>query len=424
MTKYASIWWSEYGFSDSGFDPWKWSAAILSIMLWSSVLPKRIKNPSSLFLIIIYHFVGIPALVAIISLENIYGVDRSGLLPSLTLGFFLSCMVHRRRPSAVSNRKFSSWFPVVLTVSWLLCSVFLIENFAGIMQFEGLDNIYAQREAGRAEGLMQGYAQTYFGYVLSPAILAFGLYQRRPLYTLIGVAGALILYAITAEKAVVMYPLFISAMLVLMRRLASHSVSAISITALFTLLLTMAVTFHHQSAVAEFISWYLGTRTLLMPGIFVVHYWDQFSIDGNTLWSQLRGFNLIFQTPPQYLGDERWPSLGLIVGELHLGVPAFNVNASFIASDGIASFSAIGILLAFLAFSIFLATLDYVSYGFDPVLLIPLLVPLSLNLTNGSLFTALTSFGGLFWIVCFVLFTKRKVGASNDFLPIQTQLKP
>ncbi|MBT9463739.1 hypothetical protein [Hydrogenophaga sp.] len=413
LSAYASVWWSEYGFTSSDFDLWKWFAASLSILLWTSVLPKRIKNASSLFLITIYHFVGIPALVAITSLENMYGVDRSSLLPSLTLGFFLSCIIQKRSLSVSLNRAFPSWFPVTLTIVWLLCAIFLIKSFAGVMQFEGLDNIYAQREAGKAEGLIQGYAQTYFGYVLSPALLAFGLYQRRPLFILVGIVGALILYAITAEKAVIMYPLFISAMFVLMRRLSKHTVSAISITASFSFLLTIAVTFYQHSTVAEFISWYLGSRTLLMPGIFVVHYWDQFSIDGNTLWSQLKGFNLLIQTPPQYLGDERWPSLGLIVGELHLGVPTFNVNASFIASDGIASFGAIGILIAFLVFSLFLSILDYVSSGFDPILLVPLLVPLSLNLTNGSLFTALTSFGGLFWIICFVFFTRRKVGADN-----------
>jgi hypothetical protein len=281
------------------------------------------------------------------------------------------------------------------------------------MSFSALDVIYVQRERGAAGNLLQGYAQTYFGYVFSPALLIFGLVKKSYLLVISGVCGAIVLYMITAEKAVFLYPFFVVALYVIIRSKSKIMTSATFIAFIFSTVLFLSVFFYQDSSIARFFSWYLGIRSLLIPGVFIAHYSAFFGEQGYTLWGHISIIGRLFDTPIGFLTDLRWPSIGLLVGEDYLNIPTLNANANFIASDGIASFGVVGVLVVLVLFSVFLCVLDWCSRGIHPTLVLPLLVPLALTLTNGSLLTSLTSFGGLFWVLCFALAFKHKTWPDN-----------
>lgn len=136
----------------------------------------------------------------------------------------------------------------------------------------------------------------------------------------------------------------------------------------------------------------------MTPGSFIVQYMDFFSNRGYTHFSHIRGLGAVIGTPSQYANDGRWPALGLIVGEDHFGFLRLNANASFVASDGIASFGIIGIPIVFCLVALYLRVLDKSARGIGGVSLV-LLLPFTLTLSNGSIFTLLTSFGGIFWVI-------------------------
>lgn len=136
----------------------------------------------------------------------------------------------------------------------------------------------------------------------------------------------------------------------------------------------------------------------MTPGSFIVQYMDFFSHRGYTHFSHIRGIGSVIGTPSQYANDGRWPALGLIVGEDHFGFLRLNANASFVASDGIASFGIIGIPVVFFLVALYLRVLDKSAHGIGGVALV-ILLPFTLTLSNGSIFTLLTSFGGIFWVI-------------------------
>ncbi|MNF04988.1 hypothetical protein D3C80_2046200 [compost metagenome] len=68
------------------------------------------------------------------------------------------------------------------------------------------------------------------------------------------------------------------------------------------------------------------------------------------------------------------------------------------ATDGVAAAGAPGILVIFVLYTAWLIALDWVSQGWNKVLLLTALFPLAFVTTNGPFFTMLASFGGGLWI--------------------------
>ena len=406
LANYASVEWAIYGYSYSEIEFIDLLILTAILITWALVVPKRIDRPSSLVLIIIYIFVCLPAVVAILGFEKIPTNKYYLLLLVLTLGFSLSCLLTKgfKRYSFDSAREYSKKFIPFLIFLWVISFGVLLYTSASLMNFAGLDSIYEQREIGAAKNLFEGYIQTYFGYVISPALVVIGMHRKNYLYVGLGFIGALVLYLITAEKAVITYPVFIIAFFYILNIKANCYNTAVFIMLLFSLFLFFAVNFYERNEAAAFVAWYLGIRTLLIPGAFIVHYADYFSETGYTYLTHVSGISSFINIPAQYLTDARWPSLGLLVGEDYLNIPTLNANANFMASDGLASYGVVGLFISLMLFAIFLIVLDKATQGIKNSISLPILLPIALTLTNGSLFTVLVSFGGLFWIIVFKLF--------------------
>lgn len=419
LAKYAAVEWPEYGFSFGGVNIFDVCVLCTALAIWAAVLPKKIHRPSSLFLIVTYLFVCVPAVVAMVSLEGSSEGFYYPLLFSLTLGFALACLVTRSFSWQGLPRKDSAQLLPFFVIAWVACLAVLVLSFGPVMSFSGLDDIYAQREQGKARNLFEGYVQTYFGYVFSPAILAFGLVRKSYFLAMMGVLGSVVLYMITAEKAVFMYPLFMVSLYFVLRSRSGLFLSPSIIALSFSTLLLLATLLYSDSSIASFVAWYLGVRSLLVPGAFIAHYSAFFNDFGYTLGTHITGINMLIDIPVQFASHPRWPSIGHLVGEDYLGIPTLNANASFIASDGLASFGVIGVVVVMLLFSLFLVVLDRVTRGVQPSLSLIILLPLALTLTNGSIFTALLSFGGFLFLFIFAfLFNKNSSAKYSINNPI------
>jgi hypothetical protein len=278
---------------------------------------------------------------------------------------------------------------------------FLVYIFGSIMSFSNLDDIYYQRSKGAASNFIEGYAQTYLQYVLATGLLAIGLYSRNIFFMLFALIGSIICYMITAEKSGLMYPIFIIALFSIIRAQSNIVSSTYFVALIFSIIMYFSSLFYQSSSIANFVSWYFGMRSIFIPGAFITYYFDYFSTGSFTNFSHIRGIDMIVPTPSEFVNDPRWPSIGLIVGEEYLKVRNMNANASFIASDGVASLGYLGVAISFFMFGCFIKLLDYVCRGISLDLSLCLLLPICLTLTNGSLFTVLTSFGGIFWILVF-----------------------
>jgi len=378
------------------------------IPLWASVLPERVGRPSDLFLYTTYFFICIPTLVAAF-FSTIEGREHALLLLFLTIGFFIACVI-------VNVTKFSShegrslmrkWGGVGLVFLWGCLLLLLLKEFSPVMSIVGLSEIYNQRAAGRASNLLYGYAQTYFGHVLSLVILALGFFKNKYVFIVIGYAGAFVLYAITAEKSAIAYPLIVTVLFFVLRGKLAGLSSAWFVATILAFLIFLSAYFYHDSNVASFFSTYIGARSILTPGFLTVHYLNYFSEYGFTYFSHIRGVGASINAPPILSDDSRWPLIGYMVGENYFEVPTLNANANFLAWDGVASMGSAGVLIMFIFFSLFLIALDFATKGIDGRFSIPVMAPGALILINGSLFSFMLSFGGFFLLMFFFCAFKR-----------------
>jgi hypothetical protein len=406
---FSSVFYWQYGFNFTHLSMNDIIVLCILTFIIIFLLPVRMNRSSSIFLVIIYFFVIVPFQVVGLSGDNSYESQRYTILFLVHLCFSGCCLACSRGKSDSPQKKPVTGFVSALLLCWFLTAVILIYLYRDIMTISGLDSIYAQRELGKATNLWVGYVQTYNQYVFSPALVAIGLAYKKPAAFIAGVVGAILSFSITAEKAGLMYPAFVVILYLMVSSKRSFA-SASSLIALgLSMILYISVFFQHENGRTDFILWYLGTRTLLVPGTFISLYQDFFSSVGYTNFSHIRVINLFVSIPDAYILDSRWPAIGLILGEDYLRIPTLNANANFIASDGVASLGLFGIPVAFSVLALYLRLLDRFTAGIDPKVTLPILLPVALTLTNGSVFTAMTSFGGIFWIIVFgFVFVERK----------------
>lgn len=400
LRNYAAVEWPFYGYSYGGIPFNEVIIAIVCIAVISLFVPLQINSPSSLFLIVVYIFLVLPAITAFLGL---YRVDTGLYYEPLivtSLSFSAACYLvpHKKWKAGNAFVLHHLVIPVLVTLHSVTL-LYLFYRFGSIMSFANLDNLYEQRALGAAENFIDGYAQTYSQYVFSLGLLSLGLVRKNTIIILYGLFGTLVNFSITAEKAGAIYPIFIVGLYFAMKSGRKILTATSFIVTTFTIVLLFSAILYRQSAVADFIAWYLGVRSILGPGAFLSYYYDFFNPDHLTYFSHIRGISVFVQPPPAYFNDFRWPSIGLILGEDYFGLRTLNANASFVASDGIASLGTVGIPIAFAVFSLFITFVDKVTRGLNAAASCCLFFPIALTLTNGSIFTVLTSFGGIFWLI-------------------------
>lgn len=402
LSDYAAMEWPQYGYSYDGLSLFEAILLLLFTIITSACVPKYINSPSSLSIIILYLFVVIPAAACSVVMNPTGMSNYAAILILITLCFSITCIFFSKNYNYIyKKREVPPFFTYFLATFSFILMILLIYRFGSIMSFSDLDELYDQRAAGAATNLLEGYAQTYLQYVFSTGLLAIGLYYRNVLTIITAILGSMISFMITAEKAGIMYPIFITALYYILSSRVNFFRSINFIILVFSTTIFFSTILFPISSIADFIAWYFGMRTILFPGTFILYYSDFFSSVSFTYFSHLRGFALIVPAPGEFVSDPRWPSLGLIVGEELIKIKNMNANANFIASDGVASMGYIGIVISFALYGGFLRLVDAVCRDIDLRLSLCILLSLFLTLTNGSLLTALTSFGGIFWVVIF-----------------------
>jgi hypothetical protein len=401
LRDYAAVEWSIYRIYFDSIQSWDIVLAILYISVAAFFIPKNIENIHSLFIIIIYIFLYIPAGVCLLAMDSGEGINRYVTLTMMALSFSASTIFTKPKGhGSVQQVRLPppALGPTLMVVSFVLLA-FLYYRFGAIMSFASLDNLYEQRARGAANNLIEGYAQTYSQYVLATGLLSLGLYQKNILYIIFGIIGSVVNYSITAEKAGLMYPVFILFLFYALSKRNGLFNSIYFILPFISTILIFSIYTRNVFSFSEFISWYFGTRSILTPGLFVSYYTDFFFERGYTYFSHIRGFSEFIAIPAAYASDPRWPQIGIMVGEDFIGFARLNANANFVASDGIASIGTFGIFIAFGIFSIIVKAFDYLGRGIPKELLLPLLLSIALTLTNGSALSVLTSTGGFFWML-------------------------
>lgn len=369
------------------------------------VAPAGIRRVSDIFFWVLLLFLYLPAVAIFLGEKTILSVDDLIVLFLLFVSFLIVSLpsIFYKRTFYVENQHFfyGNKLVVGFSITWFLFLFLLLNKFSSIMSLRGLDTVYEQRILGKADSLLYGYAQVYFGYVLSVGLVALGIFYKKCLIIMQGIIGCIILYAITAERTIFILPLFVFVIfkVVSSRKSQFWIVFFIFLSSAYFILLSV---WGDHSETTKKLGFYYLTRVVAVPGLFFVDYLEYFRDVGYTYFTHAKGFSLFFDADLRLKQDPYFPELGRIVARDVHGINS-NSNASFLSTDGIAGLGLIGMLIISVLLSFILHIANYLSRVWPPTLVIPIMAPMALVLTNGSLFTVLISFGMALWLLLLLI---------------------
>lgn len=378
---------------------------IVFVFIGSIFMPSKLKNASDIFVWVLFLFLYLPVYIFYMGSSNTVSMFDSIVYLVVAVSFLLVAL-----PSYLMRRK------IVFDVSvhglpdkriityflffWFVLLLVVLQKYMSVMSLRGLDQVYIQRVLGKADSLFYGYAQVYFGYVLSIALVGLGFFYKKKVSVLVGVFGCVILYSITAERTIFILPVFVYLVYRLVSTKNQTFWMIFFICFLGVYFFFIGFCGDYNKLFKDF-GFYILTRVVAIPGLFFVDYLNYFNEVGYTNFSHVKGFNLFFSASPALAQDPLFPELGRIVARDVHGINS-NSNASFLSTDGVAGFGLIGVLIVSFFLSGVLFLINLLAKNWPVQLVVPLMAPMALTLTNGSLFTVLLSFGLLFWMSVFL----------------------
>lgn len=370
------------------------------------IFPKNLQKPSSIFVWILYYLLYLPVLVYFLGHNSDLQYLDLGIAILLLLSFIVVSI-----PAFTLNKHIGSdlqsglFKPESLSgpflILWIMMCVLIFNNFATIMSIKTFDEIYIQREIGRADSLFYAYLQLYFVYVASAYIFLLGLYVRNIIFLLVGIFGCIVSYAINAERTVLMLP-FLWSFVYFVTSKNSQIKYLIFIVLFASCLFSILGIFSGDFELIKELGFYLFARPVAVPGSFFKDYYSYFTEFGYTNFSHVSGLNLFFDPDSVLASDPLYPELGKIIARDVHGIES-NSNASFLSWDGLAGFGVIGVLIISIVLSGVMFILNFFSRYWPARFVVALIAPFPYLLTNGSLFTVLLSFGFFFLIFIFFL---------------------
>lgn len=399
-------------FNYGNLDFFEFVIILLFVSMSLFFLPLRIASVSSIFVVVLYYFLYLPIFVISLGNDRLPVDELSFVLLVVTASFFIVSMPSRFiANSALVDERFLKRVSNIFFALWGCALVFFLLEFGSVMGFVGLDSIYIQRELGRAGTAFAGYLQLYFGYFLSLAVFAFGLHFRKFIFLGVGVLGCFLLYLVTAERSIFVLPAFVFVVYLAVLSKNNFTFWLSAFLCLSSLSFLCVGLYYNESKVVYEIGFYYLVRVVAIPGVLFEQYYEFFSKVGYTNFSHVSVLNLLLDPDRYFIGDSLYPQLGKIVARDVYNINS-NLNSSFMATDGVAAFGLVGLLIVSLVFSIYLFLVDFLGRNWPLTFIVPAMCPLAIVLTNGSLFTVLLSFGGLAWLMILavtnVIFTLKK----------------
>lgn len=393
---------AEYGFRFDGYSVYNITILIVCVSVLALIVPRSIFGSIESIIIILYLHLIIPALVSVCFAYDYMGLEISILLQLLiTFSFAVPIILNPSAKKLTTNLyKPNKKIVNLLVILQILGTIYIVYHNRDIMKFVSHADIYVQRDIGLAKSLSEGYIQSYFGKVVPILLIVFGLACKNRIALIAGISGLLVIYMVIATKGSIAYIFVIPLLYFLMRNYPSL-LKTRSLLLIYSAALSLLLFGVTNSDIFTLAIWLFAGRTLLITGSFIVSYYEYFTSAGFTYLKNITGIGLIIPMDSVHEKSSRWPSIGHIVGENYLGIQDLNANANFIASDGIAAFGVYGIIFIGFILSIILYIIRIITKGIDPVVVVCILIPVALTLTNGSIFSVLTSHGLFLYLIVF-----------------------
>ena len=279
---------------------------------------------------------------------------------------------------------------------WLGMLVLVVTSFGAKFQFVGVDDIYNQRfaAAGSTANPLVRYSIALLGSAIDPFLIAAGLHTRRYWIAAAGALAQVVLFGTLAAKAVLLSPLFVVGAFFLGERRAAMRGVRLLMGLIGVFIATVPLLLQYDplgSSVNQLVS-LLYMRTLLISGATYGVYEQFFSLFPITYYSNNSIVALVVQYP--YGGM----SVGQTVQQYLIPSSVFEMgelNANFLATDGIAALGLFGVPFASALGAYVLRIMSRFVAEERTMLMVAGGTGFMLSMANTSVLTSLITGGGL-----------------------------
>jgi hypothetical protein len=429
---YLSPIWGYFGFPayEASRSDFVLLTGFAAVMIFSLLLPPKIQSYSQFVCCVLFYFVFVPCMIIV----PMQGLGESGNI-SLVVAMAISYAFIINIPAWLGPKKSqAAQFtqgrnrPGVLTQSSLrfdlgIFTVFgvivaiLLYVFGSSMSLISLaetTDLYQHRAdlAQEASGIVGlAYVLSWFGRVICPFLIAFGLLERRWLHVGAGIVGLILVYAIIATKYI---PVAILTMFLFYYwsfkrdHVSAFRIGATIVAGLVVALLLVLILGPRPGGLPDVIMSQALMRFYGNPGMQVGVYSEFVRVYGYTFYSHIGIVNsLIVDYPFQ-------KPLGQMVGWFWANSFAYNSNASFWATDGVAAFGNWGVIFIGVIMGCYLTVVDHLLVKSDWKLA-SLSSLLSIwMLADASFFSFLLTGGAVIHIVLTIIHSKSKRIQANQ----------
>jgi hypothetical protein len=400
-----SRWWAYFGFTYRlNDDAWRIGACVIAAV--PAVLlrphPRTFAQASAWFL---YALVYIPCLVVPVMQ---YSSDVSRLL-NVFAATFTGCVlflliargeVQRIAVTPLSAKLF--WRGTIAI--WAILLVVVIVGFGGSLNFVGTDDIYTQRYAGATlAGPVVRYAIALLASAMDPFLIAIGLYNRRYWIIALGASTQVILFGTLAARAVLLSPFLVIGAYFLTNRRGEMrgNLMLIGLLGIFVVTSPLLVRYNPLGGGLDQLTTLIYLRIFLISGATYGVYEQFFALYPLTYFSNNNLVSLLVDYP---YGDL---SVGQAVLQFLVPITRSEIpelNANFLATDGMAAIGVIGVPVASALAGFVLRVLSRFVPQQRTMLMVAAGTGFILSLANTSLLTSLVTGGGLLLtaLVCLV----------------------
>ena len=302
--------------------------------------------------------------------------------------YSLNVNISKRRPIPVK-------FIIFIT---LLITIFLLYTYRGRMRIVSFSEIYSLREANSS--VVSGfwvYLEPWARAFFYPFLFVYGYLKNKRTFMLMGIAGFIMLFSISASKGTLLSPLIMLFFLKLyeLQQKYNFNIYALAIFSL-SILITIALTWHNSNLLVGTFATVFLQRSITCEGWLIGGWYVPFFADHPyTYFTSINAIRAIgFNSP---YGDA---ALGEVVSE-----GGMNANANFWCMDGVAGAGPIGIVVISLIMFLYFVFMNGLAKKVNISFLLMLLIIPSISLVNVSFFTYLLSFG-IIWIILTSMYVK------------------
>lgn len=402
-----SRWWAYFGFTYRLNDEaWRIGACVIAAI--PAVLlrpnPRSFAQAAAWFL---YALVYIPCLVVPVMQYSSDAGRLFNVFAATLAGCVLFLLIARGEIRRVAVTPLSpKLFWRGTTAVWAALLLVVIVGFGGSLNFVGAEDIYTQRFAGaNLAGPVVRYAIALLASAIDPFLIAVGLYNRRYWITAVGAGTQVILFGTLAARAVLLSPfLVIGAYFVTDRRGGMRgNLMLVGLLGIFVITSPLLARYNPLGGGLNQLTTLLYLRTFLISGATYGVYEQFFALYPLTYFSNNNLVSLLIDYP---YGDL---SVGQAVLQFLVPITSSDIpelNANFLATDGLAAIGVVGVPLASTLAAVVLRVLSRFVPQQRTMLMVAAGTAFILSLANTSLLTSLVTGGGLLLtaLVCLVPF--------------------